>query len=481
MRQGVSALRGLIGASSSRRSAARTRAAWSLAIGGPALAAVGMLPFRSSLGLPSFLFTVLLLVVAASLIGGIQPAAGTIVTGAVAGTFVFVPPFNSSPIHVQGQIVSLIAFVIVGTTVGILVDELTRLAEEQAALRRVATLAARGEPPAGLVASVAEELGRLLPVERTYMGRHEPDGSLSVVAAWTRSGGHVADGTAGALPGDADPFAAAASEDGFRSSVQSPITVDGHRWGVMFAVSSVERMPAGTEARLADLTDLLAIAIANAESRAELAASRARVVAAADETRRRIERDLHDGAQQRLVSLALELRAAQSGVPPEQQELRTRLTTTARGLNDVVTDLQELSRGIHPAILSKGGLGPALKTLVRRSTLPVELELRAADRRLPEPVEVAAYYIVSEALTNTAKHAHASVVQVDVSVEEPLLVLTIRDDGVGGADARRGSGLIGLQDRVETLGGTIEVAGGPGHGTTILARIPIDDKDEPDA
>lgn len=215
-------------------------------------------------------------------------------------------------------------------------------------------------------------------------------------------------------------------------------------------------------------------------SRAELAESRARVVAASDETRRRIERDLHDGTQQRLVSLALELRAAENGVPPALQEVRAQLSATAQGLNEVVTDLQELSRGIHPAILSKGGLGPALKTLARRSPLPVELELHAADRRLPERIEVATYYVVSEALSNAAKHAAASVVRVDVSVEHALLLVSIRDDGVGGADASRGSGLIGLQDRVETLGGTIEIAGGSGHGTTILASIPIDGKNEAD-
>jgi signal transduction histidine kinase len=215
-------------------------------------------------------------------------------------------------------------------------------------------------------------------------------------------------------------------------------------------------------------------------SRAELASSRARVVAAADETRRRIERDLHDGAQQRLVSLALELRGARAGVPPGLTELRAQLSKTARGLNDVVTELQEISRGIHPAILSKGGLGPALKILVRRSVLPIDLELHFGDRRLPEGVEVAAYYVVSEALANAVKHAQASVVQVDISAEDAFLVISIHDDGVGGADARRGSGLVGLQDRVETLGGTIGIASRSGEGTTILARIPIDGNNEPD-
>jgi signal transduction histidine kinase len=216
------------------------------------------------------------------------------------------------------------------------------------------------------------------------------------------------------------------------------------------------------------------------ESRDELAASRARVVAASDDTRRRIERDLHDGTQQRLVSLALDLTTAEKAVPPELTELRARLRETAKGLNDTVTDLQEISRGIHPAILSKGGLGAALRALVRRSALPVQLELDAADRRLPERVEVAAYYVVSEGLTNAAKHARASAVRVVVSTSDELLVLSIRDDGVGGADASRGSGLIGLRDRVESLGGTLEVVGRAGDGTSIVATIPISVRGELD-
>jgi signal transduction histidine kinase len=216
----------------------------------------------------------------------------------------------------------------------------------------------------------------------------------------------------------------------------------------------------------------VATAIANAESRAELAASRARVVAAADETRRRIERDLHDGTQQRLVSLGLDLRSAETMVPPEQTELRAQLSRATKGLGDVVENLQEISRGIHPAILSKGGLGPAIKTLARRSAVPVQLDLRA-ERRLPERIEVAAYYIVSEALTNAAKHAHASVVHVDVKAQDAVVRLSIRDDGIGGADPTQGSGLIGLRDRVETVGGRIEIASPAGTGTSLLVTIPI--------
>jgi signal transduction histidine kinase len=231
-------------------------------------------------------------------------------------------------------------------------------------------------------------------------------------------------------------------------------------------------LPADAEARLASFTELLATAIANAESRAALTASRARIVAAADDTRRRIERDLHDGTQQRLVSLGLQLRAAQAAVPPELGELEGELSRVAEGLASVSDELREISRGIHPPILSEGGLGPALAALARRSAVPVKLDVRT-ERRLPERVEAAAYYVVSEALTNAAKHARAAVVDVDVDADDSMVRLAIRDDGVGGADLGRGSGLIGLRDRVEALGGRLEVASPAGHGTSLLARIPI--------
>jgi signal transduction histidine kinase len=202
-------------------------------------------------------------------------------------------------------------------------------------------------------------------------------------------------------------------------------------------------------------------------------ASRARIVAAADETRRRIERDLHDGIQQRLVSLGLELRTAQSGVPLQLDELAGALSHAADGLASVFDELREISHGIHPAILSKGGLAPALNALRRRSAVPVELDLHA-ERRLPEPIEVAAYYVVSEALTNAAKHAQASVVNVELDARDTVLRLTIRDDGIGGADPRQGSGLLGLRDRIEALGGTLHVTSPAGTGTTLLIEIPLE-------
>ena len=204
----------------------------------------------------------------------------------------------------------------------------------------------------------------------------------------------------------------------------------------------------------------------------DLAASRARIVAASDQTRRRIERDLHDGVQQRLVSLGLGLRAAQKAVPTGEPGLRQELARLARGTAEILEELREMSRGIHPATLSLGGLGPALKALTRRSTVPVKLDVRV-QARLPEQVEVAAYFVVSEALANVAKHARASVVEVLAEVQDGVLAVSISDDGVGGADPSRGSGLIGLTDRVQASGGTISISSHPGAGTRITAELPV--------
>jgi signal transduction histidine kinase len=372
---------------------------------------------------------------------------------------------------------------------------LARLAEEQAALRRVATLVARGASPEEVFGAVVEEIGRLLPVEYAGMGRYEPDDTVTYLASWGRAvepfpdrsrltlGGKnlativLETGRPARIDNYADasgPLGVTARETGTRSAVGTPIIVEGSLWGVMGAGSTLEQpLPADTEARLASFTELLATAIANAESRAALAASRARVVAAADETRRRIERDLHDGTQQRLVSLMLELRTAEATEPSEASELRAQLGRTARGLGAVLEELREISRGIHPAILSKGGLERALRALARRSAVPVELDLRS-ERRLPEPVEVAAYYVVSEALTNAAKHAHASVVHVELDAHDSILQLEIRDDGIGGADPEQGSGLLGLSDRLEALGGTLELSSPAGDGTTMLIELPVE-------
>jgi signal transduction histidine kinase len=275
-----------------------------------------------------------------------------------------------------------------------------------------------------------------------------------------------------------DPIGVAVREAGYKSAIGSPIVVEGHLWGAISAASTEGPMPPGSEARLASFTELVATAIANAEGSAELAASRRRIVAAADETRRRIERDLHDGLQQRLVSLALQLRAAQAVAPPDLEELVGELDDVVLGLNGTVDELREYARGIHPAILAEGGLAPALKSLVRRSALPVELDVRA-ERRLPESIEVAAYYVVSEALANAAKHAEASSVAADVEATDDVLRVFVRDDGVGGADLGRGSGLVGLRDRVEALGGRLTLHSKPDAGTSVEVELPLGDEAPP--
>jgi signal transduction histidine kinase len=209
------------------------------------------------------------------------------------------------------------------------------------------------------------------------------------------------------------------------------------------------------------------------QSRRELAASRTRIVAAGDLARRRIERNLHDGIQQRLVSLVLDLRSTEAAVPPRMPELRAQIAGVADNLTGSLEELRELSRGIHPAILSDGGLSPAIKALARRSAVPVQLDLDI-QRRVPEPIEVAAYYVVSEALANTAKHARASIAYVELRAGDGRLQLSVSDDGVGGASSDDGSGLVGLTDRVEALGGTILLDSPLGKGTRLEVDLPID-------
>jgi signal transduction histidine kinase len=381
--------------------------------------------------------------------------------------------------------------------------ELRGFAEEQAALRRVATLVARAAPPEEVFAAVTAEVGRVLSTDVAGMSRYDPDGAATVVGAWTSTGAALpVPGSTRLSPGgrnvttlvfetgrpariddyaDASgPAADLAREEGLRASVGVPITVEGRLWGVVMVSSRRAPLPADTEARLAGFTELVGTALANTEAQAALSASRARIVATADLTRRRIERDLHDGAQQRLVSLALQLRAAQAAVPPELEEFQAELDRVAAGLTGVQDELREIARGIHPAVLAEGGLGPALRALARRCSVPVQLQV-GMEGRLPERVEVAAYYVVAEALTNVAKHAGASVVQVEVDAEDGLVRVGVRDDGVGGADPTRGSGLVGLKDRVEASGGTLRVESRLGQGTRLLVELPIDAGQPPDS
>jgi signal transduction histidine kinase len=374
--------------------------------------------------------------------------------------------------------------------------DLKVLAEQQAALRRVATLVARGCAPTEVFCAVAEELAQCLGVHNAGLCRLEPEGVATLVAArdevgltnnligqrFSLEGENIVatvlrTGLAARMDNHDDAAgltAARIRELGMRSAVGAPIIVAGRLWGAAtVSTSRHEPLPADTETRVCDFADLVATAIANAQAHAELTASRARIVAAADHARRRIERDLHDGAQQRLVSLGLDLRGVEADVPADLVPLRERISELVATVAGVSTELQELSRGIHPAILSKGGLGPAIKLLARRSAIPVELRLES-QRRLPDPVEVAAYYVVAEALTNAAKHAQASVLEVRIDIDDQNLHLSIRDDGIGGADATRGSGITGLCDRVEALGGSLSISSQPGIGTELHATIPFE-------
>jgi signal transduction histidine kinase len=372
-----------------------------------------------------------------------------------------------------------------------------QLAEEQAALRRVATLVARGVPSGEIFAAVAKEVGRLVPADGTRILCYEANGTATVIAGWNHEVAAPPEldvGASLALDGESvarrvlrsgrparidnyadagGPLAKPLQQAGIKSVVGAPIAVEGQLWGVVTAGSlKPGSLPPGVEFRLGEFTELVATAIANAQSQSELAASRARIVAASDETRRRVERDLHDGAQQRLVTLALSLRSAQAELPQDLEAVQAELSQVGQGLAAVLDELREISRGIHPAILSEGGLAPALKTLAGRSPIPVALDVRV-EGRLPDGVEVCAYYVVSEMLTNAAKHAQASAVQIDVGRADGVLHLLVRDDGVGGADAARGSGLVGLRDRVEALGGTIVFQSAKGAGTAAEVLLPF--------
>jgi signal transduction histidine kinase len=364
-------------------------------------------------------------------------------------------------------------------------EALAELAEEQAALRRVATLVARGAPPMDLFGAVAEEVGRLHSVDRAYVTRFDSEDTVTLMARWTETG----EAAPAELPRRlaAGPMSAAvretggpvrltysdAIEAGVRSTVAAPITVEGDLWGSISAASmNPERPPApGTETRLSNFSDLVATAIANVEGRSELAASRRRIVAASDDARRRIERDLHDGVQQQLVSLSLAVGRMEAGLR-SGDALKEPLASVSDNVGSILDSLVEIARGIHPSILSQGGLEAALNGLARRSPVPVEVYARI-DGPLPDALEVAAYYVASEALTNVAKHARASVVHIAVTTDDGNLTLTVRDDGVGGADMGEGSGLVGLQDRVEALGGTIAIDSSAGQGTCVVATLPI--------
>jgi PAS domain S-box-containing protein len=368
---------------------------------------------------------------------------------------------------------------------------LHRLADEQAALRRVATSVAAESDPARLFGLVSEEVGRLLEAQRAHIVRFHSDGSRgTAVGGWAVAPEYVLpEGTVLPLDGDTavarvwrtgrasrmDDYQEAQGElaeivrgYGVQAVVAAPVFLGGSLWGSL-VISRMERspFPEGAEQRIAYFAELAAQALANAQAREELAASRARIVQAGDEERRRLERNLHDGAQQRLVSLALMLRLAARRHPEDGD-----LERMSEELTHALQELRELARGIHPAVLTERGLEPAVRALADRAPLPVELDVELEDR-LPGPVEAAAYYVVSEALTNVAKYAEATHVRVSLARADGHARITVADDGIGGASSEGGSGLRGLADRVEALGGRLAIDSPRGAGTTLRADIPL--------
>jgi signal transduction histidine kinase len=370
--------------------------------------------------------------------------------------------------------------------------EVGRLADEQAALRRVATLVARGSSPGDVFARVAEEVGRLIGVESAWMQRYEPDGNSTVVAMW----GELADafpvGTHLNLEGEnvaaivrdtgqpariddyshvTSQMGTHARESGVRTAVGSPIVVDGELWGSMTAVTMREEpLPAHAESRIGEFTELVATAISNVQARSELAASRARIVAATDEERRRVVRDLHDGAQQRLVHTVVALKLARRELDDDAGAAAALVTEALKHAEEATAELRELAHGILPSVLTRGGLRAGVVALASRMPVPVDIGISV--ERFPSAVEATAYFIVAEALTNVAKHAHARHAEVTARLTNGALQVQVRDDGVGGAHPD-GGGLLGLADRLGVLDGSLRVDSPCDGGTVIAAEIPI--------
>jgi len=372
--------------------------------------------------------------------------------------------------------------------------EVGRLAQEQRALRRVATLVASEASPERVFTAVSEEAARVLEVNASAVFRYEGDDTATIVGRHSRAGtAHDVFQLGMRLPATEDTGIGQVLRTGsparvhdyterpgeiadnmrqmsYRSSVSAPIVVAGILWGAV-GIASAEPLPVDTEARLGAFCELVSLAVASAQARADLSASRARLVKAGDEQRRKLERNLHDGAQQRLVSLALTIRLARRLLETKPEAVAASLEGAAKELDLALEELRELARGLHPAALTEQGLGPALANLAKR--LPIEVDLSAPDGRLPENIEATAYYIVSEALTNVVKHAQAKTAKVDMTLADDVLRFEVTDDGRGGADPFAGSGILGLRDRAEAVGGTLFVISPPGKGTVVTAQLPL--------
>jgi signal transduction histidine kinase/ketosteroid isomerase-like protein len=364
--------------------------------------------------------------------------------------------------------------------------ELQALADQQTALRRVAELVARGAALAEVFTAVAVEASALLGGLAAALQRYDSDDVAVVVAVCNspaplglRIPVHASTGTGRVHhtgePARVDSFEGTALADvartlGVIAAVVVPVVVEGRVWGNLSTSSSGPPIPSGTEDRLAPFAELAAVAIANAENKAKLTASRARVVATADETRRRVQRDVHDSAQQRLVHTVITLKLARNAITAGRGAVEL-IDEALRHAERASSELRDVVRGILPAALTRGGLRAGLESLVGDLTLPVDVRVNAP--RLPVHIETTAYFIVAEALTNVTKHAQATRATVEVDLRAGVLAIDVRDDGVGGANPASGTGLIGLLDRVEAADGTLTVTSAAGRGTTVHAELPL--------
>jgi signal transduction histidine kinase len=441
----------------------------------------------------------LLAVLPIALVYGAAAAGAVSLASMAAFTYFFLPPRHTFDPGATEDWELIFAFLVSSLVVGVLAARSqrearrsARLADEQAALRRVATQVAQGVPPAEVFAAVALEVGRLLDVSATHMGRYDPDGAVTAVSSWSQDGAHMPAGVRNAFdatsvagmvfttahPARKDHYADASGEIAamadklrIRSSAAAPVVIDARLWGVLIASSNGHQpLAADTEARIAAFTALVATAISNVEAREELAASRARIVAAADEERRRVVRDLHDGAQQRLVHSIITMKLARRALEPSQAPASELVSEALEQAERAHVELRELAHGILPAVLARGGLRAAVAELASRAPVPVDVSVSVD--RLPAPVEAAAYFFVAEALTNVAKHARATGATVRAAVEDGTLRLHVSDDGVGGARTD-GSGLVGMADRLSALDGRLRVVSPVDAGTVVAADIPI--------
>jgi signal transduction histidine kinase len=361
--------------------------------------------------------------------------------------------------------------------------EVERLAAEQAALRRMAMLVAEGASPTAVFDAVAAEMEAVLGSDGVALGRYEPGEEVTVLAHRGSNSWRVPPGTRVSYPRENVTSMVRRTERparieqyegalvGVRAAVGAPIVVEGRLWGVIIANWTGEQSPpADTEERMAKFAQLLDTAIANADSRDQLNASRARLLAAGDEARRRVVRDLHDGAQQRLVHTVVTLKLAQRALRQEDGKAKSLVGEALEQAERGNAELRELAHGILPSVLTRGGLAAGVRTVVERLEIPVQVDV--PDDRFPAEIEASAYFIVAEALTNVVKHSHAESAEVTASVEDGLLRVFVRDDGIGGAD-HEGHGLVGLNDRAAALGGRLEIVSPPGGGTLVTATLPL--------